>query len=94
MRFCAGMGQHLAADSVAATPEKTAENGLLRGHADVELKEITASGEVALQIEVMALPGLLPVLAQVLPSQRVIVIGPTHPIQIGAGVLALAMIQA
>ena len=51
---------------VAPTPEKTAESGLLRRHADIEREEIAASGEVALQIEVMALPGLLPALAQVL----------------------------
>ena len=67
---------------------------MLRGHGDVKGEEIAASGEVALQIEVMALPGLLPLLAEVLQRQRGIVVGPTHPIQVGTGVVALAMIRA
>jgi len=83
------MGQHLAADPVAPTPEKTAESGLLRRHTDVEGEEIAASGEITPQVEVMALPGLLPVLAQVLHRQRGIVIGPAHPLQVRTGVLAL-----
>ena len=45
------MGQHLAADLVAATPEKTAESGLLRVQADVDREEIAASGGLALQIK-------------------------------------------
>ena len=88
------MGQHLAADPITAAPQKTAKGRLLRRHADVEGKEIAASSEVTLQVEVMALPGLLPVLTQVLQGQGGIVKGHTHPIQVGAGVLALAVVHA
>ena len=42
----------------------------------------------------MALLALLPVLGRIPPCQRGVVIGPTHPIQIGTGVIALAVIHA
>jgi hypothetical protein len=74
------VGQSIAADAVAPSPQITTKSRLLIRDGDIKLEKVVSPSEVTPQIGFMTLPGRYPMLAKVIDGEAWILKCPMHSV--------------